>query len=320
MGWTAAPPCGGSITQRGEGEQGVKYNQVRTKWPHPICCERESGSQACWRQKRTRCAVLPCPALMGLSATVSLTWVPPVCQVGFSALTVESGAPAVFRQARLAELAWDDSNQVGSNQAAVVWQVALTADLAALVCFRLIGPASNQADSSRVDSNRVAAVHLVCPADRSADSGPPVCSRPALSAGLASADSADLVSLACLVVRHQASAFLDLECRVFRACWAYPVLVCLELVCLERDGDRREGFPGVRVSVPEKLVAGSEVDDSPSCHGIPDDWPTRSVADDTNNVADDKGFPSRSNSCDCSRPASLPNSIPNHPIPRAGYL
>lgn len=50
-----------SIAQPGGGEQGVKWNRVRTKWPHPICCERESGSQACWRPNCPRDVVLPCP-------------------------------------------------------------------------------------------------------------------------------------------------------------------------------------------------------------------------------------------------------------------
>lgn len=37
----------------------------RTKWPHPICCEREPGSQACWRPNRRRAAVLPCAGADG---------------------------------------------------------------------------------------------------------------------------------------------------------------------------------------------------------------------------------------------------------------
>lgn len=197
-------------------------------------------------------AVLYClaPALMGRSASVGLTWVgltwvAPVCRVCPSALTVESGAPAVFRQARLAELAWDDSNQVGSNQAAEVCQVALTADSAASVCFRLADPDSNLVDSNRVDSNRVAAVHLDCPVGPRVDSGGLVCFRPALSAGLASGDSAGSVSQACLVVPDRASAFRGLDCRVFPDCWASRVLVCLELVYRELDGDHREDSPDV---------------------------------------------------------------------------
>jgi len=236
--------------------------------------------------------------------------------------------------------------EADSNRVAVVCPVALTADPAALVCFRqAIRRASNQVDLDQVDldqvdSDQAAAVRLVCPVDREVDSGP-VYSHPALSAGL---DSADLVSPACSVVRGRASAFLDLGfpvCRVSRASQALvcPALVCLVLVCLERvclelDGRCGEDFPGVPASAPENLaddgsaddaavddgsVDDSSADDSPSCHGIPDGSPTRSVVDDTNNVADDKGFPSRSNSRDCSMPASLPNSIPNRPIPMGGY-
>jgi hypothetical protein len=236
---------------------------------------------------------------MGRSASVGLTWVAPVCQVYPAARTVESGAPAVFRQARLAE-AW-------------------------------------------ADSNRVAAVYLVGPM---VDPGGLACFRRALSVGQAVADSAGSVSPVCPVGRDQASVFPDLDCRVFRACWAHRVLVCRVLVCRvsgcralvcqvpvsqvsgsqalaspEPDGGRREDSPDVQIEVPDNLVADSladdsAVDDSPSYHRILGGWPTRSVADDTNNVADDKGFPSRSNSRGCSRPASLPNSIPNHPIPR----
>ncbi len=240
-------------------------------------------------------------ALMGGSASAGQSWVVEVRQVCPAALTVESGASAVFRQARLAERAEADA----------VCRAVLTADSDASLCSRhLTNPASN-----RADLNQVAAVHLVCPVDQAADSDASVCLCPGLSAGLASADSAGLVFPACSDLPDVASAFPDLDCPVFRVCRASRALVCLAM-----DGGRREDSPDVQVEVPDDLAADSAVGESPSCHGIPDDWPTRSVADDTNNVADDKGFPSRSNSRDCSRPASLPNSIPNRPIPRGGYL
>lgn len=97
------------VAQPGEGGR-VKYNRVRTRRPHPIG-EREWGSQATGRP--TAHVVLYCLAatLMGRLALVGLTWVAALCQVCPAALTVEPGAPAVFRQARLAELAWADSNQ-----------------------------------------------------------------------------------------------------------------------------------------------------------------------------------------------------------------
>lgn len=52
---------GRSIAQRGEGEQRVKCNQVRTKWPHPICCERESGESGSLAAKAPAlsCIALP---------------------------------------------------------------------------------------------------------------------------------------------------------------------------------------------------------------------------------------------------------------------
>jgi hypothetical protein len=124
----------------------VKYNRVRARWPHPIW-ERESRSQATGGQ--TARATVDClaPMLRGRSALAGLAWVgltlvAVVRQVCPAALTVESGASAVFRQARLVELAWADSNradsnQAGSNQAAVVCPVARSADSAASVCFRL---------------------------------------------------------------------------------------------------------------------------------------------------------------------------------------
>jgi hypothetical protein len=262
-----------------------------------------------------------------------------VCHV-CPALTVESGASAVFRRARLAAPVWADSNQVDSNQVAAACQVALTADSAAPVCFRrltgLAWSGSNQADSkqaaavcqvgprvdpgglvcfrpawsdsSQADSNQAAAACQVVP--RVVPDGL-VCFRPGSSAGLASADSAGLVSPACSALRDGAPAFPDLDCPVSREYWAFQVLVCRE-----PDGGRREDSRDVQVEVPDGLVAGNGVGDSPSCRGSRDDWPTQSVVDDTSNVADDKDCPSRPNIHGCSKRASLPNSIPNRPSSR----
>ena len=95
----------------------MKWNRVRTKGRTRFVANESRGVRLAGGQ--TARAVLYClaPALTGRSASVGPAWVGRVCQVCPAVLTVESGAPAVFRQARPAVLAWADSNEAVSNQA-----------------------------------------------------------------------------------------------------------------------------------------------------------------------------------------------------------
>jgi len=228
-------------------------NRVRTKRPHPICCERESrGVRPAGRPARAA-QLCFAPALLGRSVSVGLASaglasaglasVAAVCQVCPAALTADSAASVCFPQARLADLASADSNQadstqVGSTPAAVVCPVALTADPAAPVCFPqarladLASADSNQADSNQVGSNRAA----VCPVALTADSAAPVCFRRGRLADLAWADSnqaaavcrvgprVDPGGLACFRLASSAAglASADSAGLVSPACPAFP--------------------------------------------------------------------------------------------------
>ena len=138
---------------------------------------------------QTALAVLNClaPALMYQAASVGLIWVAAVYRV----CPVEPAADSV----------------------ALVCPVVRKVDPDGLFCFRhLTSPASN----------RVAAVYracpvepvadsvaLVCPVARKVDPDGLVCFRLALSAGVASGDSAGSAFPACSALPAQASAFQD---------------------------------------------------------------------------------------------------------------
>ena len=90
-------------------------------------------------------------------------------------------------------------------------------------------------------------------------------------------------------------------------------------VCLATDGGRPGNSPDVQFwAARDDLAADSAAGDSPNCRDSRDDWPRLRAADDTRNAAHDMGCPNRSSSRDCNKLASLPNSIPNRPIPTNG--
>jgi hypothetical protein len=67
-------------------------------------------------------------------------------------------------------------------------------------------------------------------------------------------------------------------------------------------------------------AAYSVADDNPNFRGNPAGWHRPLVADGTTRAAADKDLPSLPSRHGCNRRDVLPNSIPIHPSPKAGYL